>query len=127
MGEANDCVPPNLLAQDAGDGCHDLLVSLLDSVEVQSVQVQHHIHFFVFQEQSNVLEGLQGTRTMLQSSRPCTYLKHSTAPPLERGHVTAICADVATHIGPLHKRSIIQVGHSHRKLGGKVSQLPAAT
>lgn len=99
MGEANDGVPPDLLAQGVSDGCHDLLVSLLDSVKVQSVQVQHHIHLFVFQEQRNVLEGLH--KKSASVNQPCVYPKRSTA-ALEKGRLTASCADVATHMGPLH-------------------------
>ena len=34
MSEANDCISPDLLAQGVGDSCHDLLISLLNSVEV---------------------------------------------------------------------------------------------
>ena len=60
MGEANDGIPPNLLTQGVGNSCHDLLVSLVNSVKVQSVQIQHHIHLFVFQKLRNALKGLQG-------------------------------------------------------------------
>lgn len=60
MGEANDGIPPDLLTQGVGNSCHDLLVSLVNSVKVQSVQIQHHIHLFVFQKLRNALKGLQG-------------------------------------------------------------------